>query len=213
VRVLRIVLVLVLAPAALAGCDPSTLGSGTGNGTPGPLPSNVAGQLAALTVSGGLSMAGYSRDKFPHWIGQGHDCDTRDVVLQRQGTAVQVGAKCKILKGEWTSPYDGRSYSDPQALQIDHLVPLANAWRSGASQWTTKQRQDFANDLTDPQLIAVTGSVNESKGDQDPSQWKPPSRDFWCAYAQDWVQVKAHWQLTVTAAEKAALTDMVGTCR
>ncbi len=213
-RALRTLLVLVLATAAVAGCDPSALstGTGTGNGTPGPLATGVSQQLAALTVSDGLSMAGYSRDKFPHWINQGHDCDTRDVVLQRQGTAVQLGAKCKILKGEWTSPYDGKSYSDPQALQIDHLVPLANAWRSGASQWTTRQRQDFANDLSDPQLIAVTGSVNEAKGDQDPSQWKPPSRAFWCVYAQDWVQVKAHWQLTVTAAEKAALTEMLGTC-
>jgi hypothetical protein len=97
-------------------------------------------------------------------------------------------------------------------LQIDHVVPLANAWRSGASTWTTEQRQDFANDLTRPQLLAVTGSVNESKGDQDPAQWKPPSRDFWCMYAQDWVQVKFHYRLTITAAEKGALTDMLATC-
>jgi len=216
VRPLRTVLVGLATVASLGfatGCDPSTFGTGTGTGaTAGPAPSAVAQQLAALTVSSGLSMAGYSRDKFPHWISQGAGCDTRDVVLQRQGMVVQTGAKCKITGGQWTSPYDGRSYSDPQALQIDHLVPLANAWKSGASQWTTKQRQDFANDLDRPQLIAVTGSVNESKGDQDPSQWKPPSRDFWCTYAKDWVQVKYHYQLTITLAEKGALTDMLGTC-
>ncbi len=205
--------IVALAIVALAGCDPSALtGTGSGTGTAGPAPSAVAHQLDTLTVADGLSMAGYSRAKFPHWIEQGNGCDTRDVVLRRQGTAVQVGAKCKITSGEWTSPYDGRSYSDPQALQIDHVVPLANAWRSGASQWTTKQRQDFANDLVRPQLIAVTGSVNEAKGDQAPSQWKPPSRGFWCTYAQDWVQVKYHYQLTITAAEKGALTDMLGTC-
>lgn len=82
-------------------------------------------------MSEGLSTAGYSRDKLPHWISQGHDCDTRDLVLQRQGTGVQVGAACKVLEGEWTSAYDGKSYSDPRALQIDHVLPSANAWRFG----------------------------------------------------------------------------------
>jgi len=194
-----------------AGCDPSTFSTGTG-ATAGPAPSAITQQLTALTVSSGLSMAGYSRDKFPHWISQGAGCDTRDVVLQRQGMVVQTGAKCKITGGQWTSPYDGRSYSDPQALQIDHLVPLANAWKSGASQWTTKQRQDFANDLDRPQLIAVTGSVNESKGDQDPSTWKPPATDNWCHYAESWIAVKTHWKLTVTTAEKSALADMLEKC-
>jgi hypothetical protein len=214
---MRTVLAFLLVAAGLTACDPAafngTGGGITGTGAPGVAPSAIAQQLDTLTVSDGLSMAGYSRDKFPHWISQGNGCDTRDVVLQRQGTAVQTGAKCKITSGQWGSPYDGRSYSDPQALQIDHLVPLANAWRSGASQWTTAQRQDFANDLTRPQLMAVTGSVNESKGDQDPSQWKPPSRDFWCTYAEDWVTVKTFYKLTVTVAEKGALTDMLGTCQ
>ena len=145
---MRIGLAFLLVAALLTGCDASafTPGGSTGTGAPGPGPSAVAQQLATLTVSDGLSMAGYSRDKFPHWIQQGNGCDTRDVVLQRQGTGVRVGTKCKI----------------------------------GSRQWTTRQRQDFANDLTRPRLIAVTGSVNEAKGDQDPSQWKPPSRDFWC---------------------------------
>jgi Protein of unknown function (DUF1524) len=207
-----------LAALTLAtGCGPGTLDPGGSAGagpaaSPGPGAGSAAQQLAALTVAGWLSMAGYSRDKFPHWIQQGGGCDTRDVVLQRQGTGVRTGGSCKITAGQWTSPYDGRSYTDPQRLQIDHMVPLANAWRSGASRWTTQQRQDFANDLSRPQLLAVTGTVNEAKGDQDPSQWKPPSHAFWCGYAQDWIAVKAAWQLTVTAAEKAALTDMLGAC-
>ena len=83
---------------------------------------------------------------------------------------------------------------------------------TGAASWTDQRREAFANDLTRPQLLAVSASSNRSKGDQDPSQWKPPSRDFWCTYAQDWVQVKYHYQLTVTLAEKGALTDMLGTC-
>ena len=92
------------------------------------------------------------------------------------------------------------------------MVPLADAWRSGASGWTDARRQDFANDLTRPQLIAVSSTTNRAKGDQDPSQWKPPNRDFWCQYAEDWIAVKRYWALTVTAAEKTALTDMLGAC-
>ncbi|HEY2672684.1 MAG TPA: HNH endonuclease family protein [Rugosimonospora sp.] len=207
-------LIALLALGVLVGCDPSVLdqgGTGTG-GSPGPAPSAIGQQLAELTVAGGLTMSGYSREKFPHWISQGGGCDTRDVVLEHQGSGVHATSSCKITSGDWTSPYDGKTYSDPQKLQIDHVVPLANAWKSGAKNWTTARRQEFANDLTRPQLLAVTSSLNESKGDQDPSQWRPPSRDYWCPYASDWIAVKHYWQLTVTAAEKAALSDMVGTC-
>jgi Protein of unknown function (DUF1524) len=205
----RIALPLI-ALALLAGCKP-IVDSGTATPASG-APGDANQQLSQLTVATGLTMAGYSRDKFPHWISQGKGCDTRDVVLEHQGTGVQVSGDCKISAGHWTSPYDDKTYTDPQKLQIDHLVPLANAWRSGAKNWTTPQRQDFANDLTRPQLLAVTSSLNEAKGDQGPDQWKPPNREFWCQYAEDWISVKHFWQLTVTTAEKVALTDMLGTC-
>jgi hypothetical protein len=189
--------------------DPGATGS---SGAPAVAPGAAGQQLAELTVSAGLSMSGYSRDKFPHWIEQGHGCDTRDVVLEHQGSGVHANSRCTITSGQWTSPYDGKSYTDPQKLQVDHLVPLANAWRSGAGTWTDAKRQDFANDLTRPQLVAVSLTQNRAKGDQDPAQWKPPNRGYWCQYAQNWIAVKHFWALTVTAAEKAALTDMLGTC-
>ncbi len=92
------------------------------------------------------------------------------------------------------------------------MVPLANAWRSGASKWTNEQRGDFANDEERPQLIAVSASQNRAKGDQDPSTWKPSLRDYWCQYAQDWITVKHYWKLSITSAEKEALGDMLATC-
>ena len=214
VRPLRTVLVGLATVASLGfatGCDPSTFGTGTG-ATAGPAPSAITQQLAALTVSSGLSMAGYSRDRFPHWISQGAGCDTRDVVLKRDGKSVTVGAGCKITGGTWLSPYNNKSYTDPLKLDIDHLVPLAAAWRAGANKWTDDQREGFANDLTRPQLYAVDLSDNRSKGDQDPSTWKPPNHDFWCTYAQSWVTVKSYYKLAVTSAEKTALKDMLGTC-
>ena len=213
VAVLRRIAITVLFGLALltAGCDP--VAEAPANAGPG-----AAGKVAALqqleTLSVGTwqSMSGYSRDRFPHWADQGAGCDTRDSVLKRDGTAVTVADRCKITKGSWFSPYDRRTVTDPADIDIDHVVPLANAWRTGAAGWTDEKRGDFANDLTRPELIAVTASVNRSKGDQDPSQWRPPSRQYWCEYAQRWISVKAGWQLFVTIDEKTALQQMLETC-
>ncbi len=199
---------------------PSSSTAGSGGASTGATKSPAAGNpgaataaLEQLTVATAGSMAGYSREKFPHWSGQGNGCDTRDVVLKRDGKGVQADADCKITAGTWLSLYDDKTLTDPKALDIDHMVPLAAGWRSGASKWTDEQRKQFANDLTRPQLFAVSLQSNRSKGDQDPSTWKPPNKAYWCTYAQDWVTVKSFYKLTVTAAEKSALTDMLATCK
>lgn len=156
-------------------------------------------------------MKGYSRERFPHWRKTGPNCNVRDTVLERDGQDVQLD-NCNVVGGRWLSRYDDRTFTDPMDVDIDHIVPLANAWRSGADEWDDKRRGEFANDLERPQLIAVSKSTNRAKGDQDPSQWKPPNRDYWCQYAQDWIEVKHYWQLSVTTDEKAALADMLETC-
>jgi hypothetical protein len=198
----------------VGACDPIDNGSAAAPQDSGGGQGKAAAlvQLDALPVGTWASMAGYSRAKFPHWSSQGGGCDTRDVVLKRDGQGVQASADCKIAQGTWYSAYDGKSVSDPQELDIDHMVPLANAWRTGAKDWTDTKRGEFANDLTNPQLLAVTLGTNRSKGDQDPSQWKPPRHEYWCVYAQRWVAVKAYWKLSATADEKAALQEMLGTC-
>ena len=206
------------AAMALSACQPVDIqdpsaGTGSGNHQPTGADAEKAGQdLKDLKVAGTESMAGYSRTKFHIWANQGGGCDTRDVVLKRQGDGVKASSDCKIYQGTWTSPYNGKTYDKPLDLDIDHLVPLGNAWQSGAKGWTDDQRKSFANDLTRPQLIAVDLTDNRAKGDQDPSQWKPPSHDYWCTYAEDWITVKAYYKLTVTSAEKSALEDMLGTC-
>ncbi|MEU9828367.1 HNH endonuclease family protein [Micromonospora chersina] len=190
----------------VAGCvpvdEPDTPPSSTGN---------VNQQLGELTVAAAGSMKGYSRTRFPHWRDTGKNCDVRDSVLQRDGESIKLSG-CNVVDGRWESPYDGLALTDPADVDIDHMVPLANAWRSGADEWDDAKRGDFANDLTRPQLIAVSLRSNRAKGDQDPSQWKPANRSFWCQYAADWVTVKHYWRLTVTSAEKAALTDMLEGC-
>ena len=176
-------------------------------------PSTSRQQLDALPVGAAQSMAGYSRARFPLWNDQGRGCSTREVVLKRDGTGVQANASCHPVAGRWLSPYDNVEVADVDQVDIDHMVPLANAWRSGAAKWTDATRSQFANDLIRPQLLAVSRASNRAKGDQDPSQWKPPNHAYWCQYAQRWIAVKAYWQLTATQAEKAALADMLGTCQ
>ena len=202
--------VTVVAAVAMLGAVTVGVADATPPGIPSAATANS--ELTQLTVKPDGSQTGYSRDKFPHWIDQGNSCNTREIVLKRDGTNVQVGSDCYPTSGTWTSPYDGATWSSPSDVDIDHVVPLADAWRTGASSWTQAQRQAYANDLSDPQLIAVTDNVNQAKGDKSPDQWKPPSVGYWCTYAKMWVAVKYKFKLTVNSAEKSALTDMLGRC-
>ncbi|NEB74187.1 HNH endonuclease [Streptomyces sp. SID14478] len=168
--------------------------------------------LSELTVKAEGSADGYSRDKFPHWITQSGSCDTREVVLKRDGTGVSQGSDCAAASGSWYSQYDGATWTASGDVDIDHMVPLSEAWKSGASSWTTAQRQSFANDLTRPQLIAVTDNVNQSKGDKDPAEWMPPRAAYACTYLRAYVQVKHYYDLTVDSAEKSAIQSKLSGC-
>lgn len=206
---MRLIPVLCAAVLAVTGCVPLEDTPGA-TGTP-PSASDSARLLGQLTVAKSGSMRGYSRARFPHWREAGRNCDVRDTVLKRDGDGIRLNG-CNVVGGRWVSAYDKRTFTDPSDVDIDHMVPLANAWRSGADKWNDERRGDFANDLTRPQLRAVSATSNRAKGDQDPSQWKPANRAFWCEYAADWIAVKHFWQLRVTVAEKAALSDMLDTC-
>ena len=192
---------LALLPAASAyPPDPSS-------------PSTAATRLAGLTVRAEAGQSSYDRDLFPHWSTVSSPCDTRETVLQRDGTGVQVDpSDCSADAGSWYSVYDGVWVEDSGSVDIDHIVPLAEAWRSGASGWTTDRRKSFANDLTNPQLIAVSASSNRSKGDQDPADWRPTNTSVHCVYVREWIDVKHAYDLAVDSAEKAALQDMLTTC-
>ena len=169
-------------------------------------------QLNSLTVRTEGSTTGYSRDLFPHWSTVSGTCDTRDEVLKRDGIGVTVDSGCEPTGGRWYSVYDAVWVTDDSAVDIDHIVPLAEAWRSGASGWTTSRRQQFANDLQRAQLIAVTASSNRSKGDRDPASWKPTNTSVHCIYAREWIWVKHYYGLSLQSAEKTALQSMLGTC-
>jgi hypothetical protein len=133
-------------------------------------------------------------------------------VLKRDGTNVSVGSDCYPTSGSWRSPYDGATWTSPSDVDIDHMVPLAEAWASGAWAWTTTRRQAFANELSIAQLWAVTDNVNQAKSDHDPAEWKPSLTSFWCMYARSWIHVKYTYSLSADSAEKSALSSMLNTC-
>lgn len=197
---------------------PASPGAGGGQAAePGtlrgvPASGRARSELAGLKVAPHGSMSGYSRSKFPHWASQGESCDTRETVLGRDGKEVKRDGECRAVSGKWLSVYDGQTFTDASGLDIEHTVPLANAWRSGASTWTQDKRKEFANDLTHPQLLAVSAASNRSKGDQGPDEWQPPSKTYWCTYARSWISVKSTYQLSVTEAEKNMLAQMLDTC-
>jgi uncharacterized protein DUF1524 len=190
------------------------LGAAPANAVPPNIPaaSTAASRLNTLTVAAESHHASYNRDLFPHWITVTGSCNTREQVLKRDGSNVVVNSSCAATSGSWRSPFDGATWTNPSDVDIDHMVPLAEAWSSGAWAWSTPQRQTYANDLGGPELWAVTDNVNQSKGDQDPASWQPPLASFRCTYARAWIQVKWYYQLTVDSAEKSALNSMLATC-
>ena len=184
-------------------------------------------KLAALrTVTRDRRTAPYSRSAFgSSWADlDGNGCNQRDDVLLRDsvpGTVV-VGrqGRCAhdVLAGQWRDPYTGRlltfddlkELAQAQAIQIDHVVPLAEAWRSGADRWRAQRRERYANDPRG--LLAVDGPANMSKGDGDPAAWRP-SKGYQCAYAKRWINTKARWDLGVDPSERRALEEMLAYCR
>ena len=171
--------------------------------------STLAAVLAGLPVAA-EQRDGYSRDLFVHWIDADKDgCDTRhEVLIGEAVVAPTVGPGCSLAGGAWLSPYDDLTFTDPSQLDIDHVVPLAEAWDSGAFGWDASRRQAFANDLgVTWSLIAVSAASNRSKADADPAEWLPPNVAYRCQYLLDWVAVKARWTLAVDSVEKAAIAS------
>jgi hypothetical protein len=169
--------------------------------------------LSQLTVAA-QQTTGYARSKFKLWDEQGGGCNTRDKVLITEATTKpSVSSTCKLTGGKWTSPYDGVVTAKPTTFDIDHLVPLAEAWRSGAGAWTAKTREAYANDLGyAADLIAVSAHANRSKGDDEPSAYLPPKTSFDCTYQAWWVAVKWRWHLAIDRAEKSWLTSHLAAC-
>ena len=162
-------------------------------------------------------MQDYDRDDWNHWKDADGDCqDARQEVLIAESSVPVTftdSRSCKVTSGKWTDPYTGDVVEDPSKLDVDHMVPLANAHSSGGHAWDDDRKAQYANSLDYPgHLIATTASANRSKGRKGPDEWRPEDQAYWCQYAIDWVVIKKDWELTVTEAESAALHVMLDTC-
>jgi hypothetical protein len=172
---------------------------------------------AGIVIAAEHNRAGYDRRLFRHWIdADGDGCDTRREVLIRDAVeAPVVGAGCSLSGGRWVSLHDGEVFTgDGGGLDIDHMVPLAEAWESGAWAWSAERRRAFANDLEHRfALLAVSASTNRSKGARDLAEWLPPDESSHCLYATYWRDTKVAWGLTFDQAEVVALVRALATCR
>ncbi|MFD5321134.1 HNH endonuclease family protein [Streptomyces sp. NPDC127098] len=200
---LAAVLALPVSPAAAAPGDVIT--------------ASLSELIDNLPVQDEGSRDGYSREQFKHWIDADRDgCNTRNEVLLRDAVvAPEITGRCTITAdtGQWFSWYDDTTQTDKNDVDIDHMVPLGEAWDSTASTWTAAERQAYANDLDDERaLLAVHDSANQSKADRDPAEWMPPAEGVACRYITDWVVVKTRWGLTADPAEHTAIQEIAAGC-
>jgi hypothetical protein len=196
-------------------------------GSPGPAPQPDATTTAvqpqvtvlaifkALPVTKESHASSYARERFGGWIDADGDChDTRAEVLAAESTTpvTYSSAGCVVSTGQWLSWYDGATWTRASDVDIDHMVPLAEAWRSGAWQYPPAVRRAYANDLDyGPPLVAVTDNVNQAKSDGDPAEWLPEKKQ--CRYVTHYIATKYRWKLTIDSAESKALRRVLsGKC-
>ncbi|MFC9760159.1 HNH endonuclease family protein [Streptomyces sp. NPDC056921] len=164
------------APAAASTPGAPSDGASAAPGAPAGGSDLSLTQAIAKIPTADESQSGYKRDSFRHWIDEDKDgCSTRNEVLLAEATKKpEQGSKCALTGGEWLSYYDEVTVTEARKLDIDHMVPLAEAWDSGASAWDSDRRMRYANDLgSERSLVAVTAHENRGKADKDPSEWMP----------------------------------------
>lgn len=212
--------IALLASLTLGGCTVPSSGDEAA-AAPAAAPGTALEQLQTLEVKGRAPKTGYSRDQFGDgWVDTDRNgCDTRNDVLARDlvDVAFKTGTRdCVVLTGSLADPYSGddiaftRGEGTSEAVQIDHVVALSNAWQTGAQQWDPAKRTEFAND--DLELLAVDGPLNSQKGDGDAATWLPPNAGFRCTYVARQVAVKAEYGLWVTPAERDAILRVLQNC-
>ncbi|MEU6796973.1 HNH endonuclease family protein [Nonomuraea wenchangensis] len=183
--------------------------------------SDARKKLAKLQVKGRAPRTGFDRDKFgPSWADVDRNgCDTRNDILKRdlEDETFKPGTHdCIVLTGTLKDPYSGktitfkRGQDTSTAVQIDHLIPLSDAWQKGAQQWSATKRKEFANDPLN--LQATDGPLNGQKSDSDAATWLPPLKSYRCTYIARQIDVKAKYDVWVTAAEKSAMEGILDGC-
>lgn len=141
----------------------------------------------------------YNREDWGSWIDEdGDGLNTRNEVLAEESLIKPVISNNKVVYGKWFDKYTGKYFTNPNDLDIDHLVPLKNAYISGASNWSKRKKNRYYNYLKyDNHLIAVSKSANRNKSDKSPVEWLPPNKEYQCEYIREWYKIKVDWGLTI----------------
>lgn len=175
--------------------------------------------LDTIPIKGRAPKTGYDRElQFGSaWRDvDGNSCDTRNDILRRDLIDITLDEGCTVLRGTLIDPYTAttvdfvRGVGTSNAVQIDHVVALLNAWETGAQQLTPSERLRFANDPRN--LIAVSGRANAQKGAGDAATWLPSNRAHWCFYVASQIEVKAAYRLWVTSSERDAMMRVLQQC-
>lgn len=154
----------------------------------------------------------YNRSKhFGTWIFDGRfaGCmNTRAKVLVRDSSheVSYSSSGCTVRSGLWADPYSGRDFTQAVDIQIDHFVPLKNAYISGADRWSSQKRCLYTNFMGNEfHLLSVNGKENSAKGDRSPKDYMPPNPEYRCQYLSQWLKVKLLWSLALESAEKSTI--------
>jgi hypothetical protein len=219
------------SPTTSGSPTPTQSDSGESTPTPSPTPSDsptaspspsatseseALRVLQEIPIKGRAPQTGYSRDLFSDGWGYYLGCDWRNRILARDLTSIDFRDSCIVESGTLLDPYSDkeiqfvRGVDTSFMVQIDHVVAVSDAWQKGAQQLTSQQRYAFYNDPLN--LLAVSGSLNQQKGDSDAASWLPPNKAFRCQYVARQIAVKARYQLWVTQAEHDAMARILGAC-
>ena len=173
--------------------------------------------IETLAVKGRAAKTGYDRSSFSHWRDPDRNgCDARNDTLRRDLTNLVIKSDsngCKVLGGVLADPYSGKNIDfvfGASLVDIDHVVALSNAWQTGAFQFTSEIRLQFANDPLN--LLAVSASLNRQKGDGDAATWLPPTKSYRCQYVARQIAVKKKYGLWLTKPEKVAMSTLLAKC-
>ena len=174
--------------------------------------------LSKILVKGRAPKTGYDRDLFSDGWGNIGECDARNYILRRDLKSItwRSSPRCTVATGILNDPYTAtkiyfvRGVSTSNAVQIDHVVAVSDAWQKGAQQLSASQRYSFYNDPLN--LLAVDGPTNQRKSDSDAASWLPPNRKYWCSYVSRQIAVKHKYKLWVTSAERDSMRRVLKTC-
>ncbi|ACY99806.1 HNH endonuclease family protein [Thermomonospora curvata] len=213
-------LIMAAAAVAASGCsvhiDTGDQGPSAGGVKPDAAAVTAARRdLRTLAVAPEGAGRGYAREKFgQRWRDiDRNGCDQRNDVLARDLQQVRRRDGCVVVSGTLQDPYTGKTISfrksDAAEVQIDHIYPLALAWRMGAYRWSAQRREQFANDHDN--LLAVWGVPNGQKGDSGPGEWQP-QKAYQCVYGVKYIAVARKYGLPVTRADRDALEDFLNRC-